>query len=590
VKLVVPYLREIRPVDARLIRLAEFLGIQCQQVSLTKPSRDIIVEVASVFAEDKSCVVINPDVIREWIDEAAPTPELLSTLISPFRAVLVHAVRPDPFHSTLVSHLTNGCFHAVQQSRDSHAEFAVASDSRDICEAFAGLSIGAPNAATDRTFVGGNGARKLITLGDSAFFATVTLENAEIFLLGSEDVVDLDSEASDSWLSDLFSRFLPHAMALRHIFGEQCWRPAHNHASVIIDDPLLRPNYGFLNFERLLRMMDEHNFATTIAFIPHNFRRNSKRVVRLFSEHADRLSLCFHGNDHTGAEFAIADTALLHTMLHSAEQRMAAHRRMTGIPCERVMVFPQGKFSVEAMAALRTHNFDAAINTAAHPWQEPTRLTLRELAQPALLRYAGFPLFTRRYSMYMQDAEIAFRIFFGIPLLLVEHHDIFEDPQRLIDAVVRINKAAPSIRWSSVGAAVRESLLSRRDDRGVLTVKAYAGTVRIDNPSLSPERVLVEWDYPDHKPHIESVSHDGLPCPVIDADEPGLRISAVLDAGRSTLFSVRYRRPDNSFVPMGFRYNTRAIFRRRLSELRDNYISKSPSLLAAAKILRRSRH
>jgi hypothetical protein len=589
VKLVVPYLREVGPADGRLICLAEFLGIQCRQISLTKPSA-AMGTFASVPAEDRSCLVINPDVIREWTDGAEPTAEFLSSLIASFRTVLVHAVRPDPFHSTLVSRLTSGRFHAVQQSRDAHAKFTVAPDSRDICDAFAGLSIGAANAASDRVFVGGNSARKLISLGDDAFFATSRLENTEIFLVGSEDVADLDSEVSDSWLSDSFSRFLPHAMALRHIFGDLCWRPAHSHASVIVDDPLLRPNYGFLNFERLLRMMEEHNFATTIAFIPHNFRRNSKRVVRLFSEHADRLSLCFHGNDHTGAEFAVTDTALLHAMVHTAEQRMAAHGRMTGLPCERVMVFPQGRFSVEAMAALRMHNFDAAVNTAAHPWQAPTRLTLRELVQPALLRYAGFPLFTRRYSVHMQNADIAFNIFFGIPLLLVEHHDIFENPQSLIDAVGRINRVAPDIRWVSTGAAVRESILCRRDERGILRVKAYAGTVRTENPSLSPERVLIEWSYPDHKSQIESVHCNGLSCPVIDADEPGVRVSAVLDPWMSAIFSIRYRQPDSSLVHAGFRYNTRAIVRRRLSELRDNYISKSPSLLAAAKILQRRLH
>ena len=587
-KLVVPYMREVRPSDGRLICLAEFLGIQCRQISLTKPS-GAIGTVASVPAEDRSCLVINPEVIREWTGGAAPTHQFLLSLISPFRTVLLHAVRPDPFHSTLISRLTAGTFHAVQQSQDS--EFAVAIDTRDICGAFAGLSIGAANAATDRIFVGGgNGARKLITLGGDAFFATSRLENTEIFLIGSEDVVDLDSEVSDSWLVDSFSQFIPHAMALRHIFGDQCWRPAHNHASVIVDDPLLHPNYGFLNFERLLQMMEDHNFGTTIAFIPHNFRRNSKRVVRLFSEHADRLSLCFHGNDHTGGEFAVTDSKLLRAKLDIAEQRMAAHGRMTGLLCERVMVFPQGRFSEEAMAVLQKHNFDAAINTAAHPWQKPTKLTLRELAQPALLRYAGFPLFTRKYSAHMQHADIAFRIFFGIPLLLVEHHDIFRDPQSLIDAVGRINQAAPDIRWSSAGAAVRESILCRRDERGILRVKAYAGTVRIEHPSLSPERVLIEWSYPNHKSHIESVCRNGSPCPMIDADDSGVRVSAVLDPGMSALFSIRCRRPDSSFMQTGFGYNTRVTIRRRLSELRDNYISKSPSLLAAARILQRRLH
>jgi peptidoglycan/xylan/chitin deacetylase (PgdA/CDA1 family) len=587
VKLVAPYIHEVKPEDTRLIRLAEFLGIQSLQVPLTKPPRDVVEAFASVPPEDRACLVIHPEVIREWTKGAAPTPQFVSSLISPFRAVLVHAVRPDPFHSKLISCLTAGRFHGVQQMGESHAEFTVAEGSRDICAAFAGLSIGAANAQTDSVFAGGNGARKLITVGDGAFFASTRLEDTEIFLLGSADVVDLESEASDSWLSETFSRFLPHAMALRHIFGEQCWRPAQTHANVIIDDPLLRPIYGFLNFERLLRLMEEHNFNTTIAFIPHNFRRSSGQVVRLFSEHEDRLSLCFHGNDHTGAEFAAKDMTLLHTMLRTADHRIAAHDKITGLPCERVMVFPQGRFSVEAMAALRTHNFEAAVNTSPNPWREPKRLPLRELAQPAVLRHASFPLFTRRESARMRQADIAFRIFFGIPLLIVEHHDAFENPQPLIEAVTRINQAAPDVRWSSVGTAVRGSVLRRRDEKGALRVKANAGTVRVDNPSNSPERVLVEWDYPGDGSQIESVCCNGLPCCATDVDDSGVRASNVLGASESALFSIRYRQADNSPVQTAFHYNVRAMVRRRLSELRDNYISKSPSLLAAAKTLQR---
>ncbi len=41
-------------------------------------------------------------------------------------------------------------------------------------------------------------------------------------------------------------------------------------ACLIIDDPLLIPRYGKLNFAKLLREMNEHNFFTEIAFIPWN--------------------------------------------------------------------------------------------------------------------------------------------------------------------------------------------------------------------------------------------------------------------------------------------------------------------------------
>ena len=68
---------------------------------------------------------------------------------------------------------------------------------------------------------------------------------------------------------------------------------------LIIDDPLLRKDYGFLNFESVLGLMDEYNFHTSIAFIPHNWRRNASGITRMFRERPDRYSICFHGNDHT---------------------------------------------------------------------------------------------------------------------------------------------------------------------------------------------------------------------------------------------------------------------------------------------------
>lgn len=55
-----------------------------------------------------------------------------------------------------------------------------------------------------------------------------------------------------------------------------------NHACIIIDDPLLRENYGFLNYRKLLDLMDKHDFHTSIAFIPWNYNRTDKNLATLF--------------------------------------------------------------------------------------------------------------------------------------------------------------------------------------------------------------------------------------------------------------------------------------------------------------------
>ena len=54
-------------------------------------------------------------------------------------------------------------------------------------------------------------------------------------------------------------------------------------ACLIIDDPVLRPKYGCLDYKRLLKEMKIHNFFTEIAFIPYNYRKSDAETVRLFA-------------------------------------------------------------------------------------------------------------------------------------------------------------------------------------------------------------------------------------------------------------------------------------------------------------------
>jgi hypothetical protein len=591
VKLVVPYLGELHPADARLIRLAEFLGIACVAVpAATAAEGEIWAPASEVTSGDGCCLLINPEVISQCLQGKLPSLEFASSLRSQFRRMLVHCIRSDPFHDALLATLTAGRFQAARKAQASSGMLAIAPDSRDVCDAFTGLSISAPNLANDWVFSGGDGTgcRKLITLGKEALFAICRVRETEVLLLGSGDVIDLDAEAGDAWLSETFTRFVPYVMALRHIFGDQCWRTAQSYASVLVDDPLLRPNYGFLNFDRLLRLMEEHDFKTTIAFIPHNFRRNSRRIVRVFQQNADRFSLCFHGNDHTGGEFAATNPTSLNTMLQTAQRRMAEHSTITGLPCDRIMVFPQGRFSIEAMAALRSHNFDAAVNTVPRPYGQCERLTLRELAEPAVLRYSGFPLFLRKCSRHTQDADIAFKLLFGIPILIVEHHDVFADPQTLVEAVRRINRAAPGIRWSSVGDAVRGSILQRRVSSDLVQLKAYARSIRVENPSSAPQMFQIEWGHRGSKSSLEGMYQNDRRCAEYSSDELAVSIAIRIDAGSSDCLSIRDVLTDANVTRFGFRHAASVFVRRRLSEMRDNYISKSPALLAAAKSLQRS--
>jgi hypothetical protein len=513
-----------------------------------------------------------------------------SSFLSSFSRVLVHAPRSEAFDTKLVASLSHNQLGPVQGIGHARQDYQISPDSRDVCEAFAGLTFGPANPENDSVFSvrqRESTVRTLISIGGRPFMAAVRRDGGTVLFLASADILELTAEIGDAPLPEYFSRFVPHAMALRYMFGEASWRPREHHASVVIDDPLLRRNYGFLNFGSLLDSTKKHNFHAAVAFIPHNFGRNSRRTTRLFWENADRFSLCFHGNDHTGAEFASTDTTLLNTMLQCAERRMSVHRTRTGLDCDRVMVFPQGHFSEEAMSVLKARNFDAAVNTVPHPRQQALRLQLGELAQPAVLRYGDFPLFLRKSSRKIQTYDIAFNLFFGKPILVVEHHDTFRHPDCLTETVSRINAIAPEIHWSNVTRVVSNSVSWRRGTDGTCHIRAYSRSVRIANHSNSVERFRVEWSHAVPGALVEQVLQDGRPYLGFEADGSGPRVSIEMAPGTSQTFSLVHRNSYASLSGLGFRRNARAFVRRRLSEVRDNYLGKNPRILEIAKSLQR---
>lgn len=588
-KLVVPYVGALLNLDARLVRLAEFLGISCETLALANVAEHAAF-LEKTVPNQCSCFVVNPQVMKEWLGPDRIPADLVAFLLSRFPHLLVHGLRVDVFDSKMVAALSGGRLQSVDAIGRECQDYVIAKDSKHVCVEFSGLSFGPVNPVNDHVFCTSGRdpvVQQLISIGGRPFMAAVGLQGAEILFVASEDVADLNAEIGDAPLAEYFSRLVPYAMALRYAAGDECWRPCKAHASIIIDDPLLRKNYGFLNFESLLRLADQHDFHTTIAFIPRNFRRNSSRITRMFQENAARLAICFHGNDHTEAEFASTDLALLNILLRVAEDRMNLHQQMTGLPCDRVMVFPQGNFSIEAMKVLKSHNFYAAVNTVPHPAEQPVRLPIGELAQPAVLRYGGFPLFIRKPIRQTQSQDIAFNLFFGRPVLIVEHHEIFQRPESLVEIAARINSVASEVHWSNLATVVSNSVLTRRAPDGTHHVRAYSGTVRISNDSGSVRHYSIEWGDSRDVASIEQVLMEGgLRCGV-EIDDTGVRLSVESAPGSSQTFSLVHRNVHATVRNLGLRWNAQAFLRRRLSEFRDNYLSKNQHLLTAAKALQR---
>jgi hypothetical protein len=590
VRLVVPYSGELNIADARLVRLTEFLGGRCELLRVEKAATLSPKFIEEHVGDKNSCFVVNPAAIRDWLSSESFPTDLALYLITRFSFVLIHNLSLDPLSASIVDLFSQGSLHSVHPVERSGLSYAISSENKQVCGAFSGLTFGPVNKTNDRVFAQNAEAGPIqthISIGGQPFFASIQHERAEVFFLAGANVAELGANVDGQPLTEYFSQLIPPAMFIRHAFHEECWHPNQRHATLVVDDPLLRKDYGFLNYERLLALMDEYNFHTSIAFIPYNCRRNSPGTIRMFRERPDRLSICFHGNDHTAAEFASKDSGLLNAMLTVAEERMDVHQKKTGILCDHVMVFPQGNFSRDAMAALKAHNFSAAVNSGPHPRGEHPGLTLSEFIEPAILKYDGFPLFLRKYVREITLQDVAFNLFFGKPVLAVEHHDIFKDPEPLTELVTRINTLAPEIRWSNLQTAVENSYLRRWTPEGTLQVRAYSRAGQIENPSENLLRCSVEW-LRCGEISVERALLDGVSWPDARTDDKVIRSSFDLAPGELRKFSVVYQ---NNFglsdANRRVQWKAKAYLRRRLSEIRDNHLSKRPHLLSVAKALQK---
>ena len=148
-KLVVPHTGDLPAADARLIRLAQFLGIRCESVRLDKPVRQYAEFIANAVPDRNSCLVVNPQVMREWVGGDVFPADLAACFGSRFPHLLVHGLTLGPFVDGMISSLSKGRLRSVKPIADAGRLYEISPNSQDICGHFSGLSFGPINPAND---------------------------------------------------------------------------------------------------------------------------------------------------------------------------------------------------------------------------------------------------------------------------------------------------------------------------------------------------------------------------------------------------------------------------------------------------------
>lgn len=396
---------------------------------------------------------------------------------------------------------------------------------------------------------------------------------------------NLPNTASVSYLPAIFADWAaPYLMYFRAAGGDETWHFAGQYANLTVDDAWLIEPYGHLDYSRLLAEMEKHNFHTTVAFIPWNFDRSRPDVVPIIRAHPERFSICLHGDNHDHAEFASFQATEKFServrqedtfKVRQALARMNEFSRLTGIPYDRVWIFPYSIGPEPVLGILKRNALLATVNSEAVP---------QGLASPAdplfqfrnvTLAYENFPSI-RRFGMDggLPSSFLAIQSFLGNPILLYGHQDFFAAGIGAFDPYAdEINRINPDTVWTTLGEISRHAYLMKRRDDGQYDVRAYSGDISISNPDLQPRTFNVEKEE-SFPLALDSVLIDGQSQPF--TKNRGVLTVAVTIPGHETRhLQIKYEiSQDLEHIDVS-KSNLQDSLLRHISDFRDLVLSRS---------------
>jgi hypothetical protein len=569
---------------AQVAKILEFFEIPWEQVGARSMG-----DVGSEAAAHVYCVLAPMPLIGSALMDrtfGAGLPPLLQ------RAESIFLFGGDQSAATeaLLRFVNNSAATKVVQIQGREILCSVSAQSTAVCGPLSGLEVLVPVRETQLAMTSASSDAHmdpLISTQEGCIFAAVDFQGTRCYLAPCPTVIDITRPVEKGYfdVTDYFFSAVPLVMYLRHTFAGVMLSPAENGACLIVDDPVLRPQYGFVDFRRIAALGAEHNFTCNFAFIPWNWKRSRSSVVELFKLHADCLSLSIHGCDHTASEFSAESTHSINEQAKLANFRMKKHRRDTGLAHEPLMIFPHGAFSTTTPMVLKHNEFIAAVNTEVSPTDQPSKTEIGDTWRMAILKYGDFAIYTRRY-MFHGLCNLAFDVLLGKPCLIVAHHaDFRNDGRELMDFIDRLNSLHVLLTWRSLGDVIRRAYQQRLLNDGTQQIRMFGNEIIVHNASPVSRHTVVQKV--EHDPGgVDRVEVAAQQVSFI-SDRALLRFEFDLGGRDSSLATVVFKDVYGDGQPKRhLKGRIKVAARRYLCEFRDEAQARAPRLYEYARKVR----
>lgn len=263
-----------------------------------------------------------------------------------------------------------------------------------------------------------------------------------------------------------FLELLPLLHFLRELSGGQGYEGPPLRAGFIFDDPNLHwPTYGHVNYREVVAHADRENYHVSFATVPLDAWFTHAGTAAIFRNHADRISLCVHGNDHTKQELArnFSQPGRV-ALLRQAIRRIERLEQRAGLQVARVMVPPHGACAEAMLEATPQCGFEGACishgSLRAHNRTQPWAKTLGY--RPAEL-VAGCPVLPRWSFAGNPTNTILLAAYLRQPMILRGHHQDLKVGIGLLDELARTVNSLGAVNWSNLTELMRANYQWRMD-------------------------------------------------------------------------------------------------------------------------------
>jgi hypothetical protein len=529
-------------------------------------------------ADQTYCVLCAMTVLGRLLMEQ--TPPALPSLFSGAESIFLYGGDQSAATQTVLRFLTQCASASLVPIQGTEVLCTVSDQRNDVCGPLSGLRVSVPVSEKELAITCDGLSRAIdpiISTDSECMFGAVSFNGIRCYLAPCPTVIDIADPVQKGYfdIADYFFSAVPLVMYLRHSFGDVMFSPPDNGACLIVDDPVLRPQYGFVDFQRIAEESAKHNFACNVAFIPWNWNRSRSSVVDVFKKYSDRLSISVHGCDHTAQEFGGDSADSMNVQTKLAKSRMEKHRMRTGLQHDQVMVFPQGAFSTVSPKVLKHNGFIAAVNTEVSPLDRPEGTEISDVWRPAILKYSDFAIYTRRYATHGLH-NFAFDLLLGKPCLIATHHADFRNEGRdLLEFIDQLNVLGLPLRWRTLGEVIRRAYHRRLRKSGAHEIRMFGNEIIVENASSESYRFMVSK--PEHAPcEIDRVEVGGREIAFVP-DREFMRFELEVGSRDSTLVNVAFR--DIYGDPLRELHASKRIkvaVRRYLSEFRDETEARAP--------------